>query len=133
MTVDEFKVGFKHYIDLLKREKELREECENIFYQMTGVKGISYDKIPSSFNPEQVNENKLYLSDLFETKQLEIGLIQAQYKYFTVVLSKFTTDEIELMYRLFIKGQTYDYVCRDYGYSSAGLFKYVERMIESKI
>lgn len=133
MTVDEFKVGFKHYIDYLKREKELKNECEDIFYQMTGVKGIRYDKLPTSFNPSQVSENQLYLIDLYEQKNLEISYIQAKYKYFTVIIAKFTQEEIDLLYRLIIKKQSYDYVGREMGYSESGMHKMVERMIRSKL
>ena len=129
MTAAEFKTGFRHYVDLLKREKRLKEEVENLYYYLSGVKGISFDRIPSSINPEKIAEDRLDLLDVIEQKNLEIELIQAEYRYFTAILAKFTEDERTLLYRIIIKGQTYEQAGDEYGYTGAGMFKYLERII----
>ena len=133
MTVSEFKVGYRHYVDLLKREKQLKSEVEDLWYYLSGVKGITYDRIPSSVNTTKVAEDRLDMLDVLEQKMREIDLIQAQYRYFTLILAKFTEEERGMLYRIIIKGQSYETLGEEYGYTGAGMFKYLERIINKII
>ena len=133
MTVSEFKIGYKHYVDLIKREKKLKDEVEDLWYYLSGVKGITYDRIPSSFNAVKIAEDRLDLLDTIEQKVKEIRLIEAQYEYFTLILAKFTEEERAILYRIIIKGQSYETLGEEYGYTGAGMFKYLERIINKII
>lgn len=133
MTVEEFKACFKSYVNFVKEEKKIEDKIEELYYELSGVKGIRYDKIPSSFNKELANERQLLLIELINTKQAELKYKRAQFEYFELLMSKFTKEEIVLLYRLLIKEQTYDSVGLDLGYSASGFWKYVERLIGSVI
>jgi len=131
MTSKEFKASFEDYDNFLKREAELKEKIEMLYDDLSGVKGIRYDKIPSSYNPEAIETRKLELIDLINLKQAELKVLQSKYDYFRMVLSKLDEESIELLRRLIVKKQSYEKVGNEMGYSTGGLWKYVDRLIES--
>lgn len=133
MTSREFKASLEDYENFLKREAELKEKIEMLYDDLSGVKGIRYDKIPSSYNPEAIETRKLELIDLINLKQAELKVLQSKYDYFRMIMSKLDDEDITLLHRLFVKKDGYERVCNEMGYSVGGLWKYVDRLIESII
>jgi len=131
MTSKEFKASFEDYENYLEVERRLKEKIEMLYDDLSGVKGIRYDKIPSSYNPEAVETKKLELIDLINLKQAELKVLESKYQYFRMILAKLDDEDIELLRRLIIKKESYEQVGNDMGYSQGGLWKYVDRLIES--
>ena len=133
MNVNEFKSGYRAHLFLNQRVKKLKEDVENLYYQISGVKGIKYDRIPSSLDPRLVEQNKLDILDQIEEKLAEIKYIEAHQSYFNMILEKFSQEELDLLNRIYIKGERYEDVAQDLNYSVGGLFKVIERMIKEKL
>ena len=129
MTVKEFKASFEEYIDYLEAERKIKERIEYLYYELSGVKGIAYDKVPSSFNQGLNDERKLILIEMINTKQAELQYLQAKYHYFSLILKKLEQRDLDLLFRLLIKKQSYESVAKEYDMSASALWKYVEKVI----
>ena len=129
MTVKEFKASFEEYIKYLELEAKIKERIEYLYYELSGVKGIAYDKVPSSFNQGLNDERKLILIEMINTKQAELQYLQAKYHYFSLILKKLEHRDLDLLFRLLIKKQSYESVAKEYDMSASALWKYVEKVI----
>ena len=130
MTVKEFKASFEEYIKYLELEAKIKERIEYLYYELSGVKGIAYDKVPSSFNQGLNDERKLILIEMINTKQAELKYLQAKYHYFSLIIKKLDPEDLDLLFRLLIRKQSYESVAKEYDMSASALWKYVEKVIE---
>ena len=133
MTSKDFKVKFINYCNYLQGKKRLEEEIDYLYYRLSGVKAIRYDKIPTSYNPELSEELRLELCEQIERKIKEYQTWNTEYEYIRLVIRKLNTDEMNILVRLLVKKETYEHLGRELGYSSTGMWKYVESIIEGII
>ena len=75
MTYETFTANLKCLKAYKKEKKRVLEELDLILYRETGVKGISYDKIPTSGNPQQIAFNRLEMVEDYEAKLKEYEFI----------------------------------------------------------
>ena len=66
MNYTQFKNEMKNYSIYLKSKEKLEQDIEILVYEMSGVKGIRFDKERMSFNPDLSNEIRYVLSQKLE-------------------------------------------------------------------
>ena len=119
-----------NYYQNLKHIDELKEEIELILYEMTGVKGIRYDKEPTSYNPELSAEKRLDLIDRKEEKEIELEYMTASVKYIEMKLSKLSKEDKEICLKIISEGVSAEKVRREVGYSKSGIWKRIKRELQ---
>lgn len=131
MTTNEFKAKFRLYCNYLERKKKLEEEIDLLLYQLSGVKGINYEKAKATYNPELSNLKRLELIDKLEVKYIELNSIKVDYEFIDLIRKKFSFDEFTLLHRILIENEGYGDVGEEYGYSASGMWKVVDSLIKS--
>lgn len=131
MTISEFKVRFVSYYRYVEHKAKLEQEISELYYHLSGVKAVRYDKLPSSFNPHLSEVTRLETIDKIESKIKEYNSINTEHEYMKHIVNKLTSDEMSILVRLLINKESYDYVGRDYGYTASGMWRYVESIIGS--
>ena len=127
MNYNAFKNELRNYYSYLKSVDEIREEIELIHYEMTGVKGIRYDREPSSFNPELSEEKKLELIEEKEEKELELRFTLNAINLIEKKISKLSPGDKDACLKIIAEGISYEDVSRSKGYSKGGMWKRIRR------
>ena len=123
----------RSYYSLKKDLKRIEERIAQLEYDMQNVKGVQYDKIPSTPNNIQ---NELRMLMMIERKSiLEKGKEQTQ----SLIARLKTILEAELepyepMVRNCLirnaKGETLEQLADEYGYTKSGLWKKLKKEVE---
>lgn len=122
-----FKNELENYYKHLKNVENIKKEIEDILYEMTGVKGIRYDKEPSSYNPQLSMERKLELIDQKEEKEIELDYTIASIRYIEKKLSKLSQEDKDICLKIISKGISSEKVRQEVGYSKSGIWKRIQR------
>lgn len=130
-----FKLKMNLLRENLQAKKELTEQIENIEYQMSGVKGIRYDKEHSSFNPTIASEIRNDLSEKlseYERKLEEVNkwlsLLETEcYGW----LNSFTPKNRKMAEMVFLKGMTFYQVGKKMGYSDNAVWHRIKKEVEN--
>lgn len=115
--------NYKDYIELLK---EAKEKKEIIIYELSGVKGIDYSKIPGSYNPHGEEARKEKLRSMLDEVDKEIDILTIKRNDIGFILRKIR-DRSEEDWRLVtnvISGIPYRKICSTFHYSSPSSVKY---------
>ena len=113
-----------------RSEKKLVEELEVILYELSGVKGISYDLQPVHGNPSLKAEKWLSLQDKYNAKEEELKFIRLAIRQTESTLNKMPGELQEMLTEVFCKGMTYKLVGELHGYSDHGLWQMLKRETE---
>lgn len=118
----------------LKRYKESLKNIENdldlILYDLTGVKGIRYDKLPTSYNPSENAQKQLEMIEIYNEKLKEYDFTVMAIERIESVLKRLPDDLREMVIEKFVDGKSYEELGRKYGYSERGMAKMLEREVE---
>ena len=125
-----FKNELENYYSYIKEIDELKEEIDNIIYEMSGVKAVNYQKIPMNANPELSHERLLELIEKKEEKEKEIERLNLNVKAIENALSKMDARDKKMCIDLIAKkGNAYK-LGDEYGYTRSGVWARVRREIE---
>lgn len=122
-----FKNELENYYKHLKNKDKIEKEIENIHYEMTGVKGIRYDKIPTSYNKEISEERFLDLSEKIEEKLIELQYTVSSIRYIEMKLKKLSDEDKEICLKIISEGISAEKVRKEVGYSKSGIWKRIKR------
>ena len=117
--VEAFKKLIKFYSYAKDRTKELEEEINLHYYEVSGVKGVDPFANKGTTNPLIKEYARLRNADIVE------AMIDRQRWYKTTtrmveeVLSRIDRNDLELIMDVFIKGIGYAKACEKYGYSNS--------------
>ena len=125
---------FKNEISNLKAytraARELECEIDALWYELSGVKGIQFDKLPISYNPELNESYRLDLIDEIETKQKELDFTLLAIERYKDELERLPDDIKDVVVQIFINGHTFAEIGQKVGFSDRGLHYRVKREIE---
>lgn len=125
---------FKNEISNLKAyyrsKKEIENELEVMWHELSGLKAIRYDKQPSSFNPELSESYRLELIDRIEKKQKELDYTILAIERYESELERLPSDIREMVEQIFILGKTFAEVGKTIGYSDNGLHYKIKKEVE---
>ena len=130
MDYKTFKNELENYYSYKKEISKLKEEIENIIYEMSGVKAINYQKIPMNANPELAHERLLELIEKKEQKEKEIERLSLNIKAVENTLSKMSANDKQMCIDLIAKKGNVYKVGYEYGYSKSGMWSRIKREIE---
>ena len=129
MTTDQFKKEYVIYRDREKVIANITQDIENLYYELSGVKGVDMTKIPVAFNKEMAEEKKHEIIDFIATKQIEEKKIRLSIKLMENLLPRFTEEQIQILDRILIDKESYESVGKDFGYSASSMWRHVENFI----
>lgn len=129
---------FKNELKNLKYYKESLAELDDSLtdarYELTGVKGIRYDKPPGAFSPEVKKENYYKLSSEIEFLTDEQERIQKQIDHIETVLDQIEDEEIkEAVIKVFAEKKTLRKVSKEYYMSYTTLHKKINKELKEAI
>lgn len=130
MTYTTLKNELRNYKQYLKDIDRLREALENLLYEMTGVKGVSFDRISTSYNPQLTEEKRLELIDKKEELMIEYQHAMISVKLIEMKLLKLSDEDRKACLRIMADGESYEKVGTDMGYTSTGMWRKLKRELE---
>lgn len=130
MTYKQIKNELQNYRQYLKDIENLKEQIKNVWYEMTGVKGVSFDRIPTSHNPVASELHRLDLMDKKDELMLEYEHAVISVKLIELKLMKLSEEDKRACLRIMSDGESYEKVGNDMGYTSTGLWRKLKRELE---
>lgn len=128
MNPDKAKRMLRSIKDYLEDIKTADEELEKIWYELSGVKGIAFDKIRGT----DFDEGKKI--EHFEDKEKDMrrwekqkSIAQANLSRVNDILKQLDDDIREAVIRIYCDDETYEVVANAIGYSISGLYARIER------
>lgn len=112
---------------------KLSEKKEQIFYDLTGVKAIRYDKQVSSTNHQIIEERKHELRKQLEELDEQINAFKKINKYIDEKIEQI--DDLptkKAVIEVFVHGKSFEKVGKEFAYSKEGIFKKIKTAV-SKI
>lgn len=130
--VEAFKKELSCYQYYLLKLKEIDDKIALNFYEKTGVKGISYDKIPSHPSEEALANYRLTLIEQGDVLMEERQRIYNQIKHIEDVVNKLPKTLKSACIKIYVYGKSYQQVVNsgDVYWTDAGLFKAIERELD---
>lgn len=109
----------------LKRMKsEHRKLCsryDDLIYQETGVKGVSYGNTLVSHNPSLSALKRLDMIDKVDELAREINFLVVSISQTEEILGRMPKTLRDMLHDKYVKGWTFDQVGDKYGYSHSGI------------
>lgn len=130
MDYKSFKNELENYYKHLRSVDDLKEQIELILYEMTGVKGVRYDKEPTSHNPQLSSERKLELIEKKEEKEIELEYTIASIRLIERKLAKLSDEDKQICLRIISEGVSAEKVRQEVGYSKSGIWKRIKRELQ---
>lgn len=128
--IEIFKDELKYYLWLKDMVKRLEDKLEDLLYQMGGVKGISYDKVPVNMNEQNKNENKLDLIEKYNKIENELNKYKKRLDYIDGVLGAMNIYDRKMFLLKYEEGLSFQQIANQYYISKAGLFYRMQRVLE---
>ena len=100
------KAEIRSYRKYCKYKAEILDRLDELWYELTGVKGIRYDKEPTAFNPTITEERRHSLMDKIDYYQSELHRVDAQIRFIDSILDRMDKEESELIRYVLIDGHT---------------------------
>ena len=115
---------------LKKSLKKLEEEKDRILYEMSGVKGIRYDKERGNFDPNASAEKKHLLSEALDEVESQIDFTTMFINRATMDLNKLPEDVREMCVWLYIEGYALKTVADIKMYTPSGIWNRIKNCVE---
>lgn len=133
MDYKTFRNILDRYYSLQESKRKLEEAIDVLWYELSGVKSIRYDKEPSTYNPTLTNERRNRLSEELEEKNIELDFTMSAIKMIEYKLSKLDEKEREVCLKVVTDKISLINIGKEIGYSESGVWYYVKRLIEKVI
>lgn len=130
MDYDTFTANLKCLKAYEYDKKKVKDELDLILYRETGVKGISYDKIPTSGNPQQIAFDRLEMVEDYESKLKEYEFICSAISEIEKHLNRMPKELQYMLKDIFVDRMTYRKASAKYGYTEAGLWYHIRNETE---
>jgi len=129
MDYDTLVYDLKRYEENKKKLTDLKNKREQLFYIMTGVSGVQYDKQPGSTNPSQAELYKLQLIEEYNNLGIEIVRYEIAIQIVDQARKRIPANLWIMLKEKYIQGMTFDQIGKKYGYSGHGFWKYMRREV----
>lgn len=125
--IDDFKGLLREYVSYRSRMRELGEKMSLLWYELSGVKGLRYDRIPVTGKTEGYPEWKEKISGQIEDIRKEIMRIQLNRQKVKAVLNAMNPETAYAVVEIYGKGRTYASVALEIHISVGGLQKRISK------
>lgn len=130
MNYKVFITNLSNLNEYYRDKAKLEEEMDILFYQMTGVSGVSYDKIPSSYNPGLSEEMRLEAIEKYNAKIQQYNFICMAINEVSTIMASFPENLQNMLTDIYVEKKTFKSVGIKYGYSDSGLWHMLKRETE---
>ena len=130
MDYEIFKNETKNYLKYKKRLIEVKEEIDDIFYKYTGVKGVRYDKIHTSYNEDLAIEVWDRMQRELKQPEREQKHLEDMISHIEENLNKLSPSMQRIVVLVFCKGYTFERIGEKLGYTKVAIYLKVRRAIE---
>ena len=120
-----FKNELENYYSYIKEINKLKQDIDDIVYEMSGCRGIDYSKIPMTYNAELAQERILELIELKSKKDAELNRLYLNKKSIEDKLSLLEPEDREICLNIVAKKKR-----NIEGYSRSGAWSRVKRELE---
>ena len=126
------KAEIRSYNQYIKYRKRLNDKLDEVWYELTGVKGIRYDKAHFSPNSAVSDERRLMLLDMVEWYNNEVDRVTKQIEYAERILGDLPEDDRKLIEYTLIQGHSYRQAENKFFLSRSGICKKIDKILEKE-
>lgn len=130
MTYDVFTTNLSKLKSYREQAILLKGELEDLFYIMTGVRGVGFDNIPTSFNPHLAEIKRLDLIEQYDDKMREYNSISMMVQTIESIYDRMPKEVKDMLKDVFIKKITFKKASAKYHYSDCGFWHMLKRETE---
>lgn len=127
--VDAFKNELRNYRQYRDALQDQNETLDRLFYELSGVKGVRFDRLPAGSNYRLTEQRKLDLLEDIACVQNEADRLSKQLEMINAVLSEMEEEARDAMIEIYTCGRRYIDVAQKYHVSPSGLQKRIDREI----
>lgn len=120
--MNQFKEDLKNYRFLKTTVDSIKDEIEVLFYQETGVKGISFDKVHTSVNERYAQIKRLETIDKIEDLEKKLVEPSKRLKDIEDVLQQMSYYDRNIFNLKYLDGLSFNEIAKRYFISKAGIF-----------
>lgn len=128
--IELFKEEMKYYIWLKDTIKRLKNKIDDLFYEMTRVKGISYDKERVMQNSQKLNEQQLDMIEKYNDLIMSLKIYEDRLNFLDNVLNTMNLYDRKMFLLKYEDGLTFQQIANQYYVSKAGLFYRMNKALE---
>lgn len=128
--IEMFREEIKKYRYLQMTSKMIADKIDICLYEMTGVKGVTFDKVRGGYNEYLISLKRSELSDHYEKLTKQYNNKQARLKAVDEVLDRMNEDDRELFKIKYIDGKSYDYIAKKLYISKTGLIYRMNKVLK---
>lgn len=129
-SIDMLRNEIRNYRKYVQYKADLLDTLDRLNYELTGVKGVRYDKAPSVFNPTLSSEKRQAISDKIDWFESELNRVDTQIRYIDSVLDRLTKEESELITYVLIEGHTEQEAGDKWYLTNSAISKWITRILD---
>lgn len=127
---DQFIKELRCYRGYISKAKALKQDIDILWYDLTGVKAVRYDKAPSgSYNPNLSEARRIHLGEKIERKMKELARVNSNIEYIESVLAKLPPNISKACIDIYCDDKGYKETSKNEYISDAGLFKQIDKAL----
>ena len=130
MNYNDFAERMETYKAYKESQYQLEAELEAIWYEMTGVKAIRYDKQPTTFNPSIMAEIRSNYSEQVEEKQKELDATMSAIWLIEKDLNRLPEDIQQICRWKYVDKLTFEKIGKILGYSGNAIWNRLKKEVE---
>lgn len=119
--IKEFTDELKRYRMLLGLSARLKEKLDLLFYDLTGVKGVSFDRISGTTNSEQTELQRLTKIDEYNDVLRTYEAVNKRIKNIQKVLNCLRIEDREMFMMKYLDNMSFYAIAKVYYISKTGL------------
>jgi DNA-directed RNA polymerase specialized sigma24 family protein len=128
-----FKNELKNYRFYQERIEALNDLIDICYYNLTGVKGVQSDKIPSSTNPELAEDARYRVYDEIDRHKRNKAITQAKLDEINEILDQLEEPIKKALIAIYADGESYEKISQEMYLSKSALFEKLETKLKDAI
>ena len=129
MNYKTFKKNLESYVGLLSDRKCLQEDIDLLYYELENVKGVRYDKAPSTPNNNLVELKKLEMIEKISIKEDRLAYVEQRITKINEDISLLSED-CQKICNMNKMGVSFEKIGEELGYTKVGAYLKLKREVE---
>lgn len=132
--IEQFKNELKNLEYYKESLTKVSDSLSLNWYELTGVKGVQYDKQRGAFNKDIADKRKYYLLGKIEAQEQEKRRLQANVQYIEDVLSLIKDQEIrEAIVNIYVHKKTFRKEAKKHYMSHVTLYNQINKQLKEAL
>lgn len=133
LSTDMLKYEIKNYTSYVRYKARLLNKLDELWYELSGVKGVRYDKAPATFNPSLTEEKKHALMERIDLCQGELSRVNIQIDYIDTVLDRLNKEDLEMVKYVLVEGHTLDEAGEKWYLTGSAISKRIDAILRKAV